>query len=75
MSTKHEEDLKDVQYSRELQLHLLSTGYWRSCYNCEYWGGNTYNPGTYGCEKADYQVPPLNVFLMGCPSWLQEIPF
>ena len=66
----------NYELQKYLQLHLLNTGMWHSCLNCEHWKDNTYNAGVYkGCEIADFSVPPVEVIVHGCPSWLLEIPF
>ena len=80
MSTDNKHLVIDAKKQQEFQVmvqrHLLITGYWHSCLNCEFWGANTHNPGNEpGCELADYQQPPSEVIVFGCPSWILEIPF
>lgn len=44
-----------------LRIHVL-----RSCESCEHWEGT--------CTKWN-AMPPAEVIEVGCPEWLEQIPF
>jgi len=56
------------------QERLIRTGQWRTCINCEYWTEIPNSNRTMICGKWG-QTPPLEVIVVGCPEWIDRIPF
>ena len=52
------------------QVRAIRRGSWRTCVNCD-----QFNKETEGCKFANGSRPPAMVIVMGCDSWVEEIPF
>jgi hypothetical protein len=53
------------------QVQALRAGCLRSCLNCD----NYTHDKREGCKLADGSRPPAIVIVLGCDSWVPEIPF
>lgn len=61
------------------QERLIRTGQWATCLNCEFYMVEAGNVGGVDlpadvCSKWAVQ-PPLKVIVVGCPEWIDRIPF
>lgn len=43
---------------------------WKTCLNCENW-----SEITSGCSKAGGALPPPEIIVLGCDSWVADVPF
>lgn len=53
----------------EFQKRVILHHNWATCLNCEYWDAAKEH-----CEKFDAK-PPLEVVVVGCNDWIEDIPF
>ena len=61
------QELDDAR--RMVQDHAVKLGHWSTCLNCVH-----FHRPTAGCTLYN-QTPPLEVVVVGCPGWDQEVPF
>ena len=57
------------------QLRAIRQGTIRTCINCEHWAPNSASAAPEECVLAPGCRPPAVVLVLGCDSWMQEIPF
>lgn len=67
-----------IQYARQMQQALMDVGFWKCCLNCENWSNHSpqykgFDPVNL-CRKYN-AMPPLDVLVLGCESWLCVLPF
>ncbi len=57
----------------KLRNHLVSSGRWRSCLNCEYWVGHAGLVAPH-CDMFK-AMPPPHIIVTGCNEHIDNIPF
>lgn len=65
------------QYRLDLQKTLVQVAFWHCCQSCEHWAANSVERKGL-CEQKCYKygvVPPPDVILHSCESWLPVVPF
>jgi len=62
------------------QREAIRRCFWRSCLNCDHWNDGQAKAGNdagkpQGCRKASYSLPPPDIIVFGCDSYVEQIPF
>lgn len=64
-----------AQQKLELQQKLVEQGQWQTCLNCENQDSVDNVPSAICCKLAPQYEIPLQTIVVGCPMWVDRIPF
>lgn len=71
MSNEYERDLKVLTPARiQFQEIMIRHSHWQCCLNCD-----RFNIQKEVCEKFGGQRPPARIIVVGCPEFVDDIPF